>query len=117
MEKFRGTKGKWIVKPNSHFIEVIREENFGSDNNDNRLLTANVMLYAYDSFDDKHLSEENYANAHLMAAAPELLEALQEMNEWCKSLTDSSNNKGDGLKPIIDKADKAINKALIIKKQ
>lgn len=57
-------------------------------------------------------AEQARANAHLIAAAPELLEALIEIVEM------QSNNYGDGmtthikLKKLAEKANKAIAKAL-----
>lgn len=47
-------------------------------------------------------SDEQFANAQLFAAAPELLEALQSVIEYFKTVTC----------PPLDKAQAAINKAL-----
>jgi hypothetical protein len=50
--------------------------------------------------------EEIQANAHLIAAAPELLEALQELKEEL-----FQHAEGNYLRPFLDKAEAAIAKA------
>ena len=56
--------------------------------------------------------EPGKSNAKLFEASYDLLEALHEMNEFCKSLDVWASNKNTaGLYPAIEKAEKAINKA------
>lgn len=66
--EFKGTQGKWEVKENKSFIEVESRQEF-------KTLSINIhLLKEYD--DDSSISEENKANAKLIASAPELLKAL-----------------------------------------
>jgi len=55
---------------------------------------------------NKEYRKEWIANAHLMAAAPELLEALEE----CENVM-NADNEADGWLEIIQKAQAAIKKA------
>lgn len=76
MEKleFKGTKGEWIYKKNSSFYEVFNADIYDSS----RIFGVNIFLYGKTTIDDLHLTQENEANAKLIAAAPELLECLQD---------------------------------------
>ena len=71
--KFKGTKGEWILSVNSSYPEV-RVLDYG-----NRVFGAAIMLHndENDVLVNAHHSDENIANAKLIAAAPDLLEALQ----------------------------------------
>jgi len=51
-----------------------------------------------------------YANARLIAAAPELLEALQNLYGWMQSNA-VKGARGPNLRQAIDTAENAINKA------
>ena len=70
--KTKHTKGNWITVANGSYIVVKTENWFDSD----RHLYVSVMLYD-DRNNDLHFSEENKANADVIAAAPEMLEAMQ----------------------------------------
>ncbi|EGT4354718.1 hypothetical protein ACM917_002316 [Cronobacter sakazakii] len=52
-------------------------------------------------------TEEDYANANLIAAAPDLLEALQEFVDLFPDVID-----GDAIMPALDKGYAAIAKAI-----
>lgn len=92
--EFQGTKGEWEVIGQRPLCEyVIGRENY---------TVAFTSIIEGASEGEKEVAE---ANAQLIAAAPELLEALQELEEHCRL---SIGMHGDGLR----KARKAINKAL-----
>ena len=103
MEECKGTKGEWIATTNSHYQEVSLVTN-------KKRLNCNIFLY--DVVEDNtlklSLSEENEANAKLIAAAPDLLDALQAMLSRFKHV-DEGYIKANHVKEL---AKKAINKAL-----
>lgn len=98
MKDFKGTKGKWISRYNGNYWEVNREEDF----EDGKRLAISVMVF---ETKDGNLvfsrSGEAIANAKLIAAAPELLNA-------CQLALGGIDPKSDIGKQI----KKAINKAL-----
>lgn len=74
--KFKGTKGKWISRYNGNYWEVNREEDF----EDGKRLAVSVMVFKLkgDNLVFDRIGEDK-ANAQLIAAAPELLQALQSL--------------------------------------
>ena len=96
--EFKGTKGKWISRYNGNYWEVNREEDF----EDGKRLAISVMVF---ETKDGNLvfsrSGEAIANAKLISAAPELLNA-------CQLALGGIDPKSDIGKQI----KKAINKAL-----
>lgn len=91
MKEFKGTKAKWKLDRVRCRVVAI----------DGRRSIANTSVY-----DDRTEATdlENEANAKLIAAAPELLEALQDLVEWVKM--------GDHEKEFLEAAEAAISKAL-----
>lgn len=94
--EFKGTKGKWIYQKGSNCFWV--ESN----------------LWTIADVTKKSTFEEEEANAKLIAAAPDLLEALQDLKKMYEQLIDCGdcgnwNPRED--KEVI-KAHNAINKAL-----
>ena len=79
MKEFKGTKGEWYAIPNKIFMEVRTMEK-------ERSLSINLHLLKNPDFDYFGLSEENKANAKLVAAAPNLLKALYHLNESMKAI-------------------------------
>ena len=93
------TKGNWVAIKNESFWEVNSVESYEENKN---IFSVNVLLY-----DSKvrhlHLSEENEANAKLIASAPELLEAcILVLKETCHH---------DLEQHVYDKLNNAIKKA------
>ena len=74
MSEFKGTPGPWEIKPeevDKHYIRI-RGTQLGG-----RYKVANVLTPVYEGVHERE-AKETRANAHLIAAAPELLEALQQ---------------------------------------
>lgn len=105
MREFKGTKGEWKAERNNAFWEVKTEVQ-----QDSGRLAVNVFHFnKYSNTDD----EKAEANAKLIAAAPELLKALQELLSEDRVKTaarDSGENST--LNDKIRQAEKLINKAL-----
>lgn len=73
MKQFKGTPGPWAVLPeevDKHYIRI-RGTRLGD-----RFKIANILTPFYEGVHERE-AEETRANAQLIAAAPELLEALQ----------------------------------------
>ncbi|NIA46061.1 MULTISPECIES: hypothetical protein [Providencia] len=96
--EFKGTPAPWLTDRNNchsgHIATV-----HGCENNDQ------VEIWSTDWPESESVQE---ANAHLIAAAPELLEALIELTESAKEAIDGLGDLADA----IDTAKAAIAKAL-----
>lgn len=73
MSEFKGTPGPWEIKPEEVDKDYIRIRGtlLGG-----RFKVANVLTPFYEGAHEREVKETR-ANAHLIAAAPELLEALE----------------------------------------
>lgn len=81
MTQFKGTPGPWVVDANA----VQARWNIDDVNGNSVALTHQLP-------DDKNWQKRD-ANTHLIAAAPELLEALQKLYSYhCNIHTVSSND-------------------------
>lgn len=67
MTQFKGTPGPWEVEDNGHFYDI----------NAGRATVGDVCSSISWFDNDEHRGPVAMANAQLIAAAPELLEALQ----------------------------------------
>lgn len=104
MSEFKGTPGPWEIKPeevDKCYIRI-RGTKLGG-----RFKIANVLTPIYDGVNEREANETRN-NARLIAAAPELLEALQLCEEFMSLLPSTGF---DGLARI-EGARKAIAKAL-----
>lgn len=68
MTQFKGTPGPWEVEDNGYFYDI----------NAGRATVGNVCSSMSWFDNDEHRGPVATANARLIAAAPELLEALQD---------------------------------------
>ncbi|EOU9618880.1 hypothetical protein ACOJM8_000977 [Klebsiella aerogenes] len=96
MDKFKGTPGPW----NGKDVGVCNQDRVG------------LQLGFIMSFDDERVAECT-ANAQLIAAAPDLLEALQDMLSGWKYIREQHGDLyGVGWDRSQNKAVEAINKSL-----
>lgn len=98
MKEFKGTKGNWIAEKD---FSKEYEQHVFKINDVNETIEGLAEVYSGTDDDTCREFKECEANANLIAAAPELLEALQ--------LYVSS---GAGPNEAMQKAKEAINKAL-----
>lgn len=76
MKEFKGTKGEWLW-----------EENSASNPNDSTCIKVRVSgpqiayLQSFTDCGDGHSREATIANANLISAAPELLAAMQDLED------------------------------------
>lgn len=100
MSKFKGTPGPWFAVKNSVYWDIrIYNNDYGqilASTQTNRFIPIN--------------SEQEKANAQLIAAAPELLEALQDCKDTLLLCT--LIDKSGQAKESFELAELVINKAL-----
>lgn len=104
MTQFKGTPGPWKClreEVNKHYIRI------SSTKLGERFAVANVLIPLYDDVHERE-AKETRANAKLIAAAPELLEALQLAE---KAMVEGRNVTYPEWYGVINKARAAINKA------
>ena len=104
MTQFKGTPGPWEIKPEEvdrPYIRI-RGTRLGG-----RFKVANVLSPDYDGVHHRE-ADETRANARLIAAAPELLEALQLAE---KAMVEGRNVTYPEWYGVINKARAAITKA------
>ena len=101
--EFKGTKGKWYVYENSYFLEVKTDiEEIGT--------IANCIFNEQDFNQAVNTLEECNANAKLIAAAPDLLKALQVILKHKNAINHYIDD--NELYTAIEESEQAINKAL-----
>ena len=99
MEKFKGTSKSWVSFKNED------DANYLIQSNDGYNLAYVTATYVCD--------EETKANAKLIAAAPELLKALQMVTKaFDNKLIDSTLGNDFNVGGLLYTIDAAINKAL-----
>lgn len=101
MKEFKGTPGPWKClreEANKHYIRV------SGTKVGERFAVANVLTPTYDDIHERE-AKETRANAQLISAAPELLQALQNMVESYQYEASPDN-------PALLQAHAAIAKAL-----
>ena len=114
--EFKGTKGEWDVRDDFRKPSILNESN---------QVLAMLSINCFDDEDGLHKyysHNKMIANAKLIAAAPELLKALQETDKdlcvlWGQMLDlEKTNPIAEGLSNLIqnwrDRNKQAINKAL-----
>lgn len=98
MTQFKGTPGPWEIKPEEvdrPYIRI-RGTQLGG-----RFKVANVLSPDYDGVHHRE-ADETRANARLIAAAPELLEALQiicffeDISSAQREIAEAAINKATG---------------------
>lgn len=107
MTQFKGTPGPWEIKPeevDKPYIRI-RGTQLGG-----RFKVANVLSPDYDGVHHCE-ADETRANAQLIAAAPELLEALQNLIVSYDNFRERAGRNGDPENPLIIDARAAIAKA------
>lgn len=82
MNEFKGTPGPWKLLREEVDKSYIR---IRGTKPGERFAVANVLTPVYDDAGERELKETR-ANAQLIAAAPELLEALQRFYNWYDAL-------------------------------
>jgi hypothetical protein len=100
MKEFEGSKGPWSAHDDEESMATsVVMNDFGD-------ILCVVGTYITST-------EEDYANANLIAAAPDLLEALQDMLSGWKYIREQHGDLyGVGWDRAQDKAQQAISKAL-----
>lgn len=98
--KTKHTKGTWAVQENT----VLKDGSY--------VIKSGNTLIGFASDSDTLSKDETEANAKLIAAAPELLEALKRANATMKLLKGTNKlHKDDLLLVAIERAESAIKKA------
>lgn len=106
------TPGPWQIAPHSDAAEVLE---IVSEYRESRGMKSAHWIAECDLQETKDGHdidyETNAANAHLIAAAPELLDALKAALEWLPDPRPHRLTDPDGLEAVIRQCEAAIKKA------
>lgn len=112
MKEFKGTKGNWKI--GNYTSTVIADERVKNSN----FPTPPNPEYSTDEYKDEYggylicESIGNKDDAQLIAAAPEMLKALQTIAEYWKTPQKGNLSLNDHVEHSLKLAEEAINKAL-----
>lgn len=106
-DEFKGTKGPWQVLPEEVDKPYIRIRGTIIGH---RYKVANVLTPVYENVHARE-ADETRANAKLIVAAPELLEALRQLRDYVEDVCAVSSDDCHEDHPL-NLASKAIKKAL-----
>lgn len=81
MSEFKGTKGEWVIKKKAPIGGDVHLLFADVNSKGEGYLVGGVCVWD----DDKDSAQEAACNAHLIAAAPDLLRALQKVVGYCES--------------------------------
>jgi len=95
MSEFKGTKGKWVVEKQS------KNSSFYYINNDN--LEIGEIATCYSVMENGY--NQSFANAKLIACAPEMLEMLKNVKEYLENITGKHLSK-----PLANEIEQLIKK-------
>lgn len=101
--EFKGTPAPWFVNDNGFYFEIRDSDKLFC------IGDVGASKYAYDD-GDHFKNKVAYANAHLIATAPELLEVLIEIVEM------QSKNYGNGMVTHMQLANLAKKAKIVIEK-
>ena len=91
---FKGTKGRWVAVQNNSYYDIV------AVGHASRNLAFNILLFDSHTHDPLSLTDENKANAQLIATAPELLDGLCKVKAEllrCDILDERTEKFIDGL--------------------
>jgi len=102
------TPGPWKIRRASNLQIPLRNSVFCLEDEADELNIGLVSTWA----DDKEDAVEAEANARLIAAAPDLLEALEDIaNDYAERFDMDSQSTNPGMKVVVENARAAIAKA------
>jgi hypothetical protein len=104
LKELKHTKGNWELKPNSHYNDIVVESG-------NKRIRISTLIHEItdDAVVTRNFTEEDNANAKLVAASPLLLEALILISNQMSQLEYTNGWNAEKERQVINAILKATN--------